>query len=208
MRRMVIDAETASVGELYTLLISSVVPRPIAFVSTCAANGATNLAPFSFFSAVCYAPAMVSISMAKKRSGDERVKKDTLRNIEATGELVVNIATEALMTRLNQTSANYDYGVSEIDEIGFTPVPSDVVAPPRIAECPVSMECVLDRVIELGRGGATSLVIAEVRRFHVADAVWDEAHRDVDPNALRPLARLGRSLYGTLGPVHDVPRPK
>src|SRR5262245_26819747 len=129
---MILDPAKSSVREVYLMLISSVVPRPIAFVSTRSAAGVTNLAPFSYFNGVSSKPPIVSVSIGYRRWRGAIVKKDTLRNIEETGEFVVNVATEALLAQVNQSSAEYPPDVSEISEVGLTPLPSDLVKPPRI----------------------------------------------------------------------------
>jgi flavin reductase (DIM6/NTAB) family NADH-FMN oxidoreductase RutF len=204
---MVIDPKTSPARDIYFLMISAIVPRPIAFVSTRSAAGVTNLAPFSYFNGVTSKPPLVSISIGQRRWEGKLVKKDTLRNIEETGEFVVNAATEPLLERLNQTSAEYPPNVSEIEAAGLTPLPSDIVAPPRIKESPIHLECRLERIIWLGDEPQNGLVIGEVVRFHIDEAVWDPENRTIDPERLKPVSRLGGTLYGALGGITSLPRP-
>lgn len=201
------ELERLSQPERHRLLLASVVPRPIAFVSTLDASGVSNLAPFSYFNVVATRPALISLSIGQRSWQGERQKKDTLQNIEAIGEFVVNVATEALLDQVNQASAEYPPGVSEIDATGLTPIPAQRVRPPRIAECPIHLECILRQVISLGDSPQVGLVIGEVVHYHAADDVLDDAGELPDPNRLRPLARLGGSLYSGLGPIHSRARP-
>lgn len=201
---MLIDPAQASTRDLYQLMISAIVPRPIAFVSTLNRSGIVNLAPFSYFNAVSSKPPLVSLSISKRRWQGALVKKDTWRNIEETGELVIHIGTEALVAPLNQCSAEYPPECSELEAVGLTPLASTRVRPPRLKESPIALECRLERIIELG---AVGLVIAEVLCFHVDEAVWDAERAGVDPEKLRPVARLGGSSYSKLGEVFSLPRP-
>lgn len=204
---MIIDPSNTPTAEVYQLLLSTVLPRPIAWVTTLSPAGVVNAAPFSFFQIVGSRPPMVSICIGARRRGDRVEDKDTLRNIEATGELVVNIVSEDRLALVNATSADYPPDISEVGEHALTPLPSDLVAPPRLAESPVHFECKRERVIRLGREPQTSMVIAEVVRFHIADELWDAEARAVDPRKLRPLARLGGIKFATLGDIRALPRP-
>lgn len=204
---MIIDPAHAHSRDIYFLMISTIVPRPIAFVSTRSASGVDNLAPFSYFNGICSKPPMLSLSIGHRRWQGELVKKDTLRNIEETGEFVVNAATLPLLEKVNQSSAEYPPDVSEFEELGLTPLPSDLVKPPRVKESPVQMECRLHRVLMLGDPPLNGLVIGEVVRFHVDDAIWDSARSMVDPEKLQPISRLGGTLYSTLGQILSLPRP-
>lgn len=205
---MIIDPNDTSGRDLYRLMISTVLPRPIAWISTRSADGQVNVAPFSYFQIVGSRPPMVSVCIGVRKWQGEVVKKDTLRNIEDTGELVINIATEDTLEQLNQTSAEYPPDISEAAEVGLTTIPSDLVAPPRIAESPVHLECKRERVLMLGDEPRIGMVIAEVVRFHVADALWDAEAGAIDPRKLRPLARLGGTSYARLGEIVERPRPE
>ena len=137
-----------------------VVPRPIAFVSTISPEGVLNVAPYSFFNVVSYNPATVIFS-SSRHAGDKR--KDTLANIENTGEFVVNIVVDDIAEAMNMTAAEYPAEDSEFDIAGLSAAPSDLVKPPRVAESPVNLECKLNQIITLGEGGHEhGLVIGEV----------------------------------------------
>lgn len=188
--------------ERYRWMIAAIVPRPIAFVSTVSPEGVTNLAPFSFFNGVSSEPPVLSVAISRKRDGSE---KDTWRNIEATGEFVVNIAPVELAQRVVQASGEYDYGASEFDLTGLTPSPSQCVTPPRVAESPVSFECRLLQIVRLGEP-STALILGEILLMHVADAVLTSGRLDV--KLLDPLARLGGLQYASLGDAFELARPK
>jgi len=191
---MQIDPGTLEPRDAYGLVISCVVPRPIAWVSTRAADGALNAAPYSFFQALTTRPPLVMISGGHRRDGR---RKDTRANIEETGEFVVNVVGEDSAQRMVDCSAAFEPEVSEFDEVGLEPAPSVKVAAPRIAECKVAMECRLDRVIEVGHGGG-AMVLGEIVWFHVADDVLNDDGKTVDPTKLKPVGRLGGKLYAPL----------
>lgn len=201
-----IDFETS-----YKILIGSVVPRPIAWVSTTSKSGINNLAPFSFFNAVSSAPPIIVFSAGlktvKTENGYEVGPKDTLKNIKDTNEFVVNIVSRHLVEKMNQTSANYPPEVSEFEAVGLTAAPSHVVSPPRVGESLVSLECRLYQHIEFGKeAGAGNLVIGEVVCFHVDDSVYKNGHIDVD--LLDPVGRLAGISYCTVKDRFDIARPK
>ncbi len=204
---MIVDPAKASGKDLYFLMISAIVPRPIAWVSTQDKEGRTNLAPFSYFQGITSKPPLLSICIGHRRWRGEMVKKDTLRNIEETGEFVVNVATEALVREVNHSSAEYPPEESEIEAVGLTALPSDLVKPPRIKESPIHFECKLDRVILLGSPPLTGLVIGEVVRFHIDDSVWNVEEAMVDAAKLKPLSRLGGEWWGATRDLFKLPRP-
>jgi flavin reductase (DIM6/NTAB) family NADH-FMN oxidoreductase RutF len=208
MALMIVNPAELKSRDVYRLLVATVVPRPIAWVATQSRTGVVNVAPFSYFQAVRSRPALVSICIGQRTSHGQYVDKDSLRNIKDTGELVINIAGEASLDKLNQTAAEYPPEISEAEAVGLAMVAGELVAPPRIAECPVQMECTLDRIIVLGETPVTSMVIAKVVRVHIADSVWDPDAGAVDPRKLRPLARLGGTHYATLGEIMSRPRPE
>jgi flavin reductase (DIM6/NTAB) family NADH-FMN oxidoreductase RutF len=194
---MRIDPADLDSRDLYRLMISAIVPRPIAWVSTISPDGATNAAPFSYFQALSSSPPSLMISVGKRRDGSD---KDTRANIEATGEFVVNVVSEESAEHMVRSSVAYEPGQSEFEEVGFEPAPSEVVKPPRIAESAVSMECRLDRVLEIGKSG---ILIGTIQLFHVRDdVVGDDGN--VDPHKLRPLGRLGGQNYAPLREVLQV----
>jgi flavin reductase (DIM6/NTAB) family NADH-FMN oxidoreductase RutF len=178
--------------EAYALLISCVAPRPIAWVSTCAPDGRVNLAPFSFFNAGGANPVSVVFSCTNFRDGRP---KDTLRNVHATGEFVVNIAPYWLAEQMNQTSFEYEYGVSEFEQVGLTRAPSVYVQPPRVAESPIAMECKLFQVVSHGAGPvAANYVIGEVLCFHIAETLLTP-EGIVDNLVADYIGRMGESWY-------------
>ncbi|MDO8491251.1 MAG: flavin reductase family protein [Dehalococcoidia bacterium] len=198
---MILDSENLSLYDLYRLLSGTVLPRPIAFVSTVSPDGVFNLAPFSFYTILCSKPAMLGISIAR-RDGQ---KKDTVRNIELTGDFVVNVVTEELTERMNITAADYPLGIDEFQEAKLTPLESDMVKSPRLAESPVNMECRLDRVLEFGRVPTSSFVIGEVVRFHIKDEFYQNGR--IDFKKMRPIGRLAGDSYCRISDLFDMKRP-
>lgn len=194
---MLVEPDGLDAKALYRLMISIVVPRPIAWTSTISAAGVLNAAPFSYFQALSSKPPMVMISVGRRRGGEA---KDTRSNIEATREFVVNLVSEGTGVRMVRTSVDYPPEVSEFAEAGLTPVPSTKVRPPRIGESAVSLECRLDRVLDVGASG---VCIGEVLAFHIRDDVL-AADGTVDPWKLRPLARLGGASYAPLREVVEI----
>jgi len=194
---MLVDPAGLDTKALYRLMISVIVPRPIAWTSTVSADGVLNAAPFSYFQALSSKPPMVMISVGRRRGGNA---KDTRSNIEATREFVVNLVGEASGVRMVRTSVDYPPEVSEFAEAGLTPVPSTKVKPPRIGECAVSLECRLDRVLDIGTSG---ICIGEIVAIHLRDDVL-ATDGTVDPWKLRPLARLGGASYAPLREVTEI----
>lgn len=193
-----IDPEELGHGGFYRVLTSVVVPRPIAWVSTRSAAGVDNLAPHSFFTVACVSPPMVQFTSVGR--------KDSLRNVLETGEFVVSLATESLFEHINATGTNFPAELSEFSEVGLTPEPSRTVAPPRVAESPVALECRLERALELGD---STVVIGRVLHAAVDPAVVETDARGTSLPAidrLRPLARLGRDEWCTIGTVLDITR--
>jgi flavin reductase (DIM6/NTAB) family NADH-FMN oxidoreductase RutF len=190
-----LDTETA-----YRLLVGCVVPRPVAWITTVDAEGRVNVAPFSSFNYVATSPPMLAVNIAL-RAGDGLVK-DTARNIQASREFVVNVATEHDMEVMHRSAQEFEPHVSEAEALDIALLPSRHVRPPRIASSPVQMECRLDQVIKLGRG-INTLYIGEVVAFHLSEAVYDG--RRVDSAAMRPIARLGGPFYAGLGEIFHRP---
>lgn len=197
------DLSGAGMPDTYRLMIEAIVPRPIALVSTVNAHGQGNLAPFSYFNAVATNPASLSISIVHKRGGG---KKDTLRNIEETGQFVVNSFNHWILDAAHQTSGEYAYGIDEMREAGLTPLPSQRVKPFRVAESGLQMECEVYKLVEVGDGspGSTTLVIGKILLMHVQNRVLRDGH--IDPKLLDPMARLGGDSYTRLGELIDRPR--
>ena len=188
------------------VLTGVVVPRPIAFVSSISAAGLVNLAPFSFFNAVAYDPPTVVFSVSRF-AGDQRHKrKDTLANIEETGEFVVNVVVDDIAEAMNKTAAEYPTEVNEFEVAGLTPVPSDIVRPPRVGESPVNMECRLNQVVPIGQGSHQhGLVIGEIVLMHLRDDIIN-GHR-IDHLKLRPTGRLAGNMYCHTQDFFELVRP-
>lgn len=200
---MIVDPASTPASQVYKLLIGAVVPRPIAFVSTVSPEGARNLAPFSFFNAICGEPPVICFSTAMREP-----RKDTYVNIQAMGEFVVNIVSEEIAERMNLTSGEYPMGADEFEISGLTPVPSDLVRPPRVLESPVNLECRLMQIVDVStRPRGASLILGEVIRFHVDDRVVDQSFR-IDPEKLRAVGRMGANDYCRTRDRFEMIRPK
>ncbi len=201
---MIIEPRDHEPRNIYRLMTGVIVPRPIAFVSTVSADGLRNLAPFSFFTAISANPPVICFSPMIR--GRDASTKDTLRNIQATREFVVSVVTEEIAEQMNATSADVPPDVDEFTLAHLTPVPSDVVRPPRVRESPVNMECRLVQIVEISPkplGG--SLVIGEVLRFHIADELVSNYF--VDPDRLKAIGRMCGGTYVRTGQRFDMERP-
>jgi flavin reductase (DIM6/NTAB) family NADH-FMN oxidoreductase RutF len=196
---MILDPRAMPTRDVYRFLISAVVPRPIAFVSTQSAAGVTNLAPFSYFNAVASEPPLVAIAISDRPDDP----KDTLRNVRETREFVVNVVSEPLLDAMVRTAGEWPRGTSEFGPSGLTPAPSERVRPPYVAESPLQLECVFYREVPLGN---SLLVVGEVVLCRVRDDVMVDGR--IDPEKLAPVGRLGGELYAPLGPVLKRARPK
>lgn len=195
-----LDAGALDTAAAYRLLVGSVVPRPVAWITTMDAAGRVNAAPFSSYNYVATSPPMLGVNIAR-RDADGAIK-DSARNILASGEFVVNVATEATLEAMHASAAEYPPEESEVAALGLALLPSRRVKVPRLAATPVQMECRLDQAVTLGRG-VNTLYIGRVVAFHLSRRVFD-GHR-VDSAAMRPLARLGGPYYATLGEVIHRP---
>lgn len=187
----------------YRLLVGSVVPRPIAWVSTISADGYANLAPFSFFTCVGHDPPLLSISVGVR----EGASKDTARNIMETRGYVIHAVVDGLEEQMNVCADDYAFGVSEFEEAGLTPIPSDLVKAPRVAEAPVAMECAFRHLLTTGREHLTNVIIGEVVRWHVREDVTIEDGKYIDPVLLRPVGRLAGNGYCRSHDVFEMQRP-
>ena len=202
IKRVIIDPQAIPASLAYQLLTTTVIPRPIGFISSLSPEGVANLAPFSFFNAVCGEPPMIMFG-----AGNRHPLKDTLRNVQAIREFVVNIVSEEIAEAMNLTAADYAPHISEFGVSGLTPVPSDLVRPPRVLESPVNMECRVHDIIEVSsRPMGGSIVIGEVIRFHVRDSIIDKDML-IDPDKLKPVARLGGPSYSRIRDRFDMIRP-
>ena len=186
---------------------SLIVPRPIGWISTISADGIANLAPFSFFNGVSEAPPAVMFAANGKL--DRGRLKDTLTNVEETGEFVVNLVTEVLTDEMNATSAHVDPEVDEFALAGLTATPSQLVKPPRVAQSPAQMECRYLQTVALASSDAewqNAVVLGEVIGIHIADEALTAEGR-VDTALMRPLARLGYMEYTVVEKVFSLDRP-
>jgi len=188
-----LDPEVVGRRVFYATLNSVVVPRPIAWVSSRSADGVLNLAPHSFFTVACVEPPMVQFTSVGR--------KDSLNNVEATGEFVVNFAAEPLFERVNATATNFPPGISEFEAVGLTTEPARTVAVPRVAESPVAIECTLHTTLELGD---STVVIGRVRHLAIDATVMVDEHPEI--RLLRPLARLGKDEWSTIGEIRSISR--
>jgi flavin reductase (DIM6/NTAB) family NADH-FMN oxidoreductase RutF len=202
---MLIDIAQANFLDVYPLLVGIITPRPIAWVTSVDEEGRVNLAPFSFYNAFGANPPVVVFSPTLRRDGG---RKDTLRNVDATGEFVLNAAVESLAEQVNQSSRELPYGQSEVEWTGLSLLPSVKVKPPRVAESPTHLECKVLQIISIGTGPiAANLVIGEILMMHVRDEVLDEKGR-IDPRKLKTIARLGGDDYCRTTDVFQIPRPR
>jgi flavin reductase (DIM6/NTAB) family NADH-FMN oxidoreductase RutF len=203
------DPAHESVQNIYKLMIGAIVPRPIAFVSSLDERGVPNLAPFSYFTAVSADPPVVLFCPSVRREDQQRglaAHKDTLLNVINTREFVVNVVTEAIVGRMNATSAQVPPEVDEFELSGLTPLPSELVRPPRVAESPVQMECRLLRIIEVSdRPAGGSIVLGEVVRFHVREDLVESFR--IDPDKLAAVGRMGGPTYVRTHDRFDLERP-
>ena len=197
-------AKITSRKEMHDVMTAMIMPRPIAWVSTVDAKGVYNIAPFSFFSCASVMPPVVCFSIGRKRDGG---KKDTLVNIEASKEFVVNIVDEGMAQAMNQTAAEYPPDVDEFEAVRLTAAKGDVVGAPLLAESPMSMECTLHQIMTFGDGQIDScLVLGRVVRVHVRDELY--AGGQVDSTRLRLVGRLGgESFYCRTGDRFQMERP-
>ena len=196
-----IDLAERDVAGKYHFLVSAIVPRPIAWVATRGRDGSTNLAPFSYFQGVCSDPPTLSISIARtKRSGE---RKDTLRNIEETGEFVVHVIDESLLEPMVASAEELPAGASEIERLDLEIVPGERVAAPVLVGAPLAFECRRTHQVSVGR---CELVIGEILLVHAREDVLD-ARGNVDPERLRPLGRLGGRLFVPWTPGRTVEHP-
>jgi flavin reductase (DIM6/NTAB) family NADH-FMN oxidoreductase RutF len=203
------DPQQESIQNIYKLMIGAIVPRPIAFVSSLDERGVRNLAPFSFFNGVSAAPPVVMFCAAVRREDATRglgAHKDTLLNVIATREFVVNVVTESMAEKMNLTSAQVPPHVDEFELAGLTPLPSELVKPPRVAESPVQMECRLRQIVEISEQvHGSSIVLGDVLRFHVREDIVNNYRIDADK--LAAIGRMGGPTYVRTRDRFDLERP-
>lgn len=198
-----IDPEQNKERDNYKLLVGSIIPRPIAFVTTQSEEGVVNGAPFSYFNIVSSNPPMVSVSI--QRPTGER--KDTARNIYGNGEFVVHIVDRDNVGKINETAASLPPSESEVDMAGLTKVPSTRVSVPSVKESKIRMECRLVQAVPFGGDGPGSdLFIGKIVQFHVDEAIYENGR--IDPRGLGAVSRLAGSSYAAIGEIFSLERPK
>ncbi|WP_117170005.1 flavin reductase family protein [Paraliobacillus sediminis] len=198
-----IDPSENSERDNYKFLIGSVIPRPIAFVTTKAEDGTLNGAPFSYFNVVTANPPLISISLQRAKG----LRKDTARNINELGEFVVHIVDQENVDQINQTAASLPPDQSEIELANLTKVESMKISVPGVKEAKIRMECVLEQVIELGDKESTcDLVIGRVVQFHIDEAIYQDGR--IDPHGLAAVSRLAGNDYAKIGEIFTIERPK
>jgi flavin reductase (DIM6/NTAB) family NADH-FMN oxidoreductase RutF len=202
---MTIVPAEAGPANVYKLMVGAIVPRPIAFVSTISAGGIRNLAPFSFFTAASANPPVVCFAPMVR--GSDGLQKDTLNNVRETREFVINIVSEDFAEKMNICSAEFPPDVDEWERSRLTPIPSECVKPPRVAESRFHMECKLVDIVTVSEqplGG--NLILGEVLRFHVADELFEDYRIDAD--RLNAIGRMGGPTYARTKDRFDLERPK
>ena len=203
-----LDINTIDNRQLYGFLTSAIVPRPIAFVSTIDAAGKVNLSPFSYFTCVSTRPPVLMIAPVRKsRDGGQ---KDTFFNLKEVPECVISLVTYDMVEQMSLTSAPFPKGINEFEKSGLTEAASTHVQPPRVKESPVSFECKVTQIIELGEnGGAGNVVLCEILTIHVNEQVLDENGK-IDAYKIDAVARLGGSLYSRLIPesIFEIKKPE
>jgi len=201
---VLIDFASLPPREAYGLMTASILPRPIAWVSTVSAEGRTNLAPFSFFQGVTSNPPTLLFIPTNNREG---MKKDTLLNIEQVPEFVVNVVPFVLAEKMNATAALLPHGESEFERFGIGAVPSSKVKPPRVAGAPIAFECTLHSIVRVGEGPlAANVVFGRIQQLYVDDAVLGRDGMP-DPGKLDLIGRLGGELYARTTDRFAIRRP-
>jgi flavin reductase (DIM6/NTAB) family NADH-FMN oxidoreductase RutF len=202
-----VDPGAISSDAAYAWMASTILPRPIAWVSTLNEDGSANLAPFSFFTGVASHPPTCLFCVSRKSKVEIGDKKDTWANVERTGEYVIHVVPDALAQAMNATSKEHPHGFDEFDAAGVTKAPSERVAPPRVLEAPVAMECRLQQILEVGAPGAgTAVIIGEIVLWHVLDELVVGGR--LDAGRLDAVGRMGGPTYVRTRDRFDMPRPK
>ena len=190
---MIYDPSEHPLLETHKLMIGSIVPRPIAFVSTLSKDGFENLAPFSYFNGICSNPP--SIMFCPARRGYDGKTKDTLNNIRDTEEFAVNIVSEDFAEQMVSTSTDFEPEVNEFEVSGLTPEPCQRIAPPKVAEAKISFECKLNQIVPVGNEGPGGgfVIIGTIVLFHIDDDVYEDGYINLEK--LRPIGRLAGNMY-------------
>ncbi|AWE06099.1 hypothetical protein DCE79_01225 [Lysinibacillus sp. 2017] len=199
-----IDPQQLSERENYKFLIGSIIPRPIAFITSMSEEGDVNAAPFSFFNIVSSNPPMISVSIQRKKGQ----MKDTARNIRANKQFVVHIVDTENVEKVNETAANLPPEESEVERASLTLVESMKIGVPGVKEAKVRFECELETVLELGGNNENpgcDLIIAKVKYYHIEESIYKDGR--IDPNALAPISRLAGNDYAKIGEHFTIERP-
>ena len=201
---MIYDPAEHPFSETHKLMIGSIVPRPIALVSTTSNNGINNLAPFSYFNGVCSKPP--TIMFAPARRGWDGKEKDTLINIRNTKEFSINIVSEDIGEKMVKCSTDYEKEVDEYSKSGLSPLSSKKIKPPIVSESKISLECILNQIVQIGKGDAGSgfIVIGTIVLFHIDDEVYDNGRIILDK--LQPLGRVAGNGYVRSTNAFDIVR--
>ena len=200
------EPKALPVGQLHSLLLSSIAPRPIAFASTLDTEGRPNLSPFSFFNVFSANPPILIFSPARRVR--DNTSKHTLENVENTREVVINVVNYDLVQQASLSSTEYPEGINEFEKAGLTMLESDIVKPYRVAESPVQLECKVNEIIKLGtEGGAGNLIICEMVKLHVANEVLED-DGSINQEKLDLVARVGGSYYSRANKgFFEIPKP-
>jgi flavin reductase (DIM6/NTAB) family NADH-FMN oxidoreductase RutF len=203
MAMLSIDPANLSERDNYKFLIGSIIPRPIAFVTTASKNGVLNGAPFSYFNIVSSNPPMISLSI--QRPGGNQ--KDTARNILESKHFVVHIVDEQNVEKINKTAASLSPDQSEVELARLTPINSVKVAVPGVKEAKIRMECVLEQALELGGADTPGcdFIIGKVVQFHIEDDIFEDGR--IDPKGLAAVSRLAGNHYAKIGQIFEIERP-
>jgi flavin reductase (DIM6/NTAB) family NADH-FMN oxidoreductase RutF len=188
-----IDPTQIATKDLHQYILAAVAPRPIAFASTISKDGIPNLAPYSFFNAFSSNPPILIFSSNRRVANN--TTKDTLKNVEDTGEVVINVVSHNISRQMALASIEYGPEVDEFKKAGFTPLPSERIKPFRVAESPVQMECVVDKILPLGDdGGAGNLIFCKIVMMHIAEEILNDNGR-INPHKIDLMGRMGRFYY-------------
>ncbi|MEH7331792.1 flavin reductase family protein [Neobacillus drentensis] len=199
-----IDPASLSERENYKFLIGSIIPRPIAFVTTISKDGVLNGAPFSYFNIVSSNPPMISLSI-QRSSGRQ---KDTARNIMESKEFVIHIVDDLNVEKINKTAANLPPDESEIELANLTPVKSERISVPGVKEAKIRMECSMEHSFELGGSNTPGcdFIIGKVVQFHIENDIYEKGR--IDPRGLGAVSRLAGNYYAKIGEIFEIERPK
>jgi len=201
---MLLNFSSLSARDAYRWMVGTILPRPIAWVSTVAPSGRTNLAPFSFFQGITANPPTLMFVPVNNREGG---KKDTVRNIELIPEFVVNLVPHSLAAAMNKTASLLPYGESEFEAFGIAAAPSETIRPPRVAAAPVAFECSLHQIVQIGSGPlAANVIFGRILVAHVRDDVLGAGGLP-DARKLDLVGRMGGEDYSTTRDTFSMERP-